>query len=89
VFTLKNLETLTMLIANKIIHLGGSKIPVPRQVFARSLHIEMLGALLIGLFYDIKLAAILTLVVFAEFPRGAVNLIKKIHQVIIGRHVLI
>jgi hypothetical protein len=29
------------------------------------------------------------LVIFAEFPRGAVNLIKKIHEVIIGRHVVI
>jgi hypothetical protein len=78
-----------MLIANEIIHLRGSKIPVLCQVFVRSLHIEILVALLIGLFYDIKLDAFLTLVVFAEFPRGAVNLIKKIHQVIIGRHVVI
>jgi hypothetical protein len=78
-----------MLIANKIIHLRGSKIPVLFQVFVRSLHIEILVALLIGLFNDIKLDAFLTLVVFAEFPRGAVNLIKKIHQVIIGRHIVI
>lgn len=49
----------------------------------------MVTTLLTGLFYDIKLYRILTLVFLTKFPRRAVDLVKIIHQVIIGCHIVI